>query len=269
MIDVLISTRNDNTEQILETLQNLDGLEENINFKILLVNDSSKKLNLDQLSTNIKSRINLIKTPMRKGLAFALNYGASYGNSKYIARLDQGDLSDNQRFVDQQNELKRNEKLAFVGLQSKLNYLRDDGSIAYSEESSGPISTKKMRSLLKIKNPLVHGSVMLKRACFEDVGGYKEDFILAQDYELYLRLLKNSYEGMIIKGPLHSHNYSKASNTIKKNKKSRFFGLKARLINYQIKDYFNLIFLVMMLKDLCLLLVPSKLIQLIKRLKYA
>ena len=46
MIDVLISTRNDNSKQILDTLQNLDGLEKEINFNILLVNDSSKQLNL-------------------------------------------------------------------------------------------------------------------------------------------------------------------------------------------------------------------------------
>jgi len=269
MIDVLISTRNDNTKQILDTLQNLDGLEKEINFNILLVNDSSKQLNLSKLSTNLKSRINLIKTPKRKGLAYALNYGASFGKSDYIARLDQGDLTDKKRFASQVEELNKNKKLAFVGLKSKLNYLGNKSIIKYSEVSPGPLSTKQLKNLLVKKNPLVHGSIMLRRSYFQELGGYDEDFLLAQDYELYLRFIKNSYDGKILDGFFHSHNFAKTSSTIMNNRKSRFYGIKARLKNFRVRDFFNIFSTAFILKDIFLLLIPNKLIQLSKRLKHA
>lgn len=55
-----------------------------------------------------------------------------------------------------------------------------------------PTAHKEIVARLKDKNSFVHGSVMMRRDALTDAGMYREEFRLAQDYDLWLRIAEKS-----------------------------------------------------------------------------
>ena len=56
---------------------------------------------------------------------------------------------------------------------------------------------------IKLKNPFVHGTLLIRKKVLLDLGGYDERFYFAQDYKLMKDLLKNNYKIGFIKEPLY------------------------------------------------------------------
>src|SRR5207244_9047751 len=54
-----------------------------------------------------------------------------------------------------------------------------------------PIDADAVRESLKQYNCMYHSSIILRRSVVEAAGGYRADFVNAEDYELWLRLSKN------------------------------------------------------------------------------
>ncbi len=258
MIDILISSRNDNPSELFKTLKCLEGLEGLLSFSVVLINDSNKNFDKQSIPQSLKNKIKILKTNKRNGLGNALNEGIRHCNNKFIARIDQGDISSHKRFIDQLNELTLDDELCFVGAKSELKYINGSGQIVKKRNSIGPLTWKKLRIILKRKNPLVHGSVMFRKDSLIVAGGYNETFMYAQDYELYLRFIKNNMKGIIIDNIFHEHKFHmKKSSTIIKNRKSRYFGLKARLMHFAFSDYLVFLNLVFLIKDLILMFLPQ------------
>tara|TARA_B100000609_G_scaffold198312_1_gene197619 strand:- start:2864 stop:3670 length:807 start_codon:yes stop_codon:yes gene_type:complete len=260
MIDILISSRNDNPSELFKTLECLDGLEEELSFSVVLINDSNKNIEEESIPESLKNKIKVLKTKNRSGLASALNEGIRHCSNEFIARIDQGDISSHKRFIDQLNEFTLDDELCFIGAKSELKYIDDNGQIIKKRNSIGPLGWKKLRIILKRKNPLVHGSVMFRKNSLIEAGGYDERYMFAQDYELYLRFIKKNMKGIIIDNINHEHKfYTKKSSTIIKNRKSRYFGMKARLMHFAFSDYLIFLNLVFLFKDLFLMFLPQSL----------
>jgi len=56
---------------------------------------------------------------------------------------------------------------------------------------------------MKIKNPYIHGTLLIKKSILEKVGNYDEDFYYSQDYKLMNDLLVNKFRVRILKQPLY------------------------------------------------------------------
>ena len=48
--------------------------------------------------------------------------------------------------------------------------------------------------VLRYKNPIIHGSLVIKKDVIEAIGNYNDDFKYSQDYELVTRLIKKTLE---------------------------------------------------------------------------
>lgn len=257
MIDILISSRNDSPKELLSTLQSLQGLDKKLDYKVILVNDSEEDFDMSIVPHFLKNKIKIVKVDFPKGLAAALNYGIAFCESKYVARIDQGDVSSHERYEFQYEELANN-NLSFIGLKSELLYINKDNKLIKKRNSLGPVDEKRLKKIMKRKNPIVHGSLMFKKDDFLKINGYNNNFKYAQDYDLYMRFIKNNFSGKIINRASHFHKfYINSSSTIIKNRQSRLFGIKARLINVNYFDYLNIFFLIYLLKDLMLLIIPK------------
>jgi hypothetical protein len=53
-----------------------------------------------------------------------------------------------------------------------------------------PVDDAAIRRALIRANPIVHSSVVMRRAALERVGGYDPSFSVAQDYDLWMRLAR-------------------------------------------------------------------------------
>lgn len=135
-------------------------------------------------------RLSVLSEPHR-GLTRALGRGCAAARAPLIARQDAGDHSEPRRLRRQIDLLRSARTLAFVscwtrclgpggeelqvvtGQRADATPVRLDPSRAPGSESVGPSA---------------HGSAVFRRDFFEAVGGYREEFHLAQDWDLWWRL---------------------------------------------------------------------------------
>lgn len=154
------------------------------NFEFLIVQDGPQD---DGLSSILKEfaqkdkRIALYKNEQRLGLTKSLNILIDKSNSNFIYRQDGDDISRKERLEYQLRFL--NEKsLDACFTQAKTI---QSGKVLHKKASLLPL-----RLLIKIKNPFIHGTMLIKKDVMEDVGYYDENFYYSQDYKLYIDLLE-------------------------------------------------------------------------------
>jgi hypothetical protein len=78
--------------------------------------------------------------------------------------------------------------------------------------------SKELKEKMLIKNQYGHGSVMFRAECIEKVGLYREEFMSAQDYDLWLRI-SEVYDVANIPKPLYKWRLD--INSISVNRKSQ------------------------------------------------
>jgi hypothetical protein len=69
---------------------------------------------------------------------------------------------------------------------------------------------------MKLKNPFIHGTLMIKKLLILKNGLYDENFYYAQDYKLFHDLLKDDAKFKVINEPLYKLNMNNNISTINK-----------------------------------------------------
>ena len=121
-IDVLIPSKNPN-KNLIKTIKSINDIEE---IKQIIIIDDSQNLNDDiykEIKNNYK-KIFIIDNNYSKGISGALNTGIKFSSSKFISRIDSGDIClDKGRFkkilklFEQRNDV----DLICSGLKSERN----------------------------------------------------------------------------------------------------------------------------------------------------
>lgn len=118
------------------------------------------------------------------GLTTALNLAISLGTGSFIARHDADDVSSPYR-IERQVALLCSDQNAVLTTSHSVDFA-DSGTLIslYCPPDDSPFLKG---ILLRGENPIVHGSILVRRAGLDKLGsGYR--FRYAQDYDLYLRL---------------------------------------------------------------------------------
>ncbi|GAA4890755.1 glycosyltransferase family 2 protein [Ferrimonas pelagia] len=156
-------------------------------FEIVLVLDTpavNPAALLSPLSAEQRARIRLIQNPENLGLTRSLNIGLAACQGEFIARLDDDDQFAPGRIA---------KVLHIFDADPETDLLT--GSVSVSMTGRGyrlsvPHSHEALARLLQRRNGLVHSALNIRRSVLVECGGYNEGFRFAQDYELYLRLLR-------------------------------------------------------------------------------
>jgi len=188
-ISVVMSVFNDE-RNIESTIQSI--LSQSFsNFEFIIINDGStdnteSAARSQQLSDN---RITVYNQE-NQGLTSALILGCAKAKGKYIARQDCGDASFPERLQHQYECLTKNQNLAMVSC--GVQFLAPEGEEIYTiiqsreQAANGP----KQLNDKTIKGPPHHGCVMFRKDLYEVVGGYRKEFKVAQDLDLWTRLIE-------------------------------------------------------------------------------
>lgn len=118
-----------------------------------------------------------------RGLPYALNQGLAACTTDYVARLDSDDRCWPDRFRRQLDVMQSDPELAVLGT-SVVEIDETGDRIGEREAPTGRELLRKLRWL----NKIVHPSVLMRREVIEQVGGYDEAAIRAEDYDLWLRV---------------------------------------------------------------------------------
>jgi tetratricopeptide (TPR) repeat protein len=77
-----------------------------------------------------------------------------------------------------------------------------------------PIEPEEVRKRLYLNCCIVHPSVMYRGSIIKDLGGYNENFYIAQDYDLWLRIIDQEYDIVNLPEFLYLYRHHNSQNSI-------------------------------------------------------
>jgi len=126
-----------------------------------------------------------------RGLGYALQYALPECRFALVARVDADDISVPDRFERQVSFLNAYPEISAVGSWI-VEFGTDAKGLTFELPRALPTFAEEVKSLARTRSPLNHMSVMLRRDDILAAGNY-EDLVVAQDYQLWGRLLAGGY----------------------------------------------------------------------------
>ena len=191
------------------------------NFELLICDDFSNDNTLKTIQDFNSSKIKIFKNKRNLGLTKSLNLLIKNSTGELIARQDADDISSIYRFQKQKQFLINND-LDAVGSRSLI--------INTNKVTPRFSFYLPLKFQMLFKNPLIHGSLMIKKSVLQNLNYYDEAYYYSQDYKLLVDFINQNYKINIMNSTLYSLN---TSNNISSNnqEEQRSCFLRAR------KDY--------------------------------
>lgn len=190
LVSVVMSVYN-GAENLPETLESILG-QEGVDLEFIVVNDGSTDDTLKILDQYaVKDNRLKVFNQENQGLTRSLIRGCAEAKGEFIARQDAGDVSLPTRLIKQQDLFLTEKKLAFVSCWTE--YVGPEKELLYIKKGSS-VASKSVEILSDVEEwgvidaPSHHGSVMFRRAAYQKIGGYREEFYYGQDGDLWYRL---------------------------------------------------------------------------------
>ena len=157
-------------------------------FEFLIIDDGSTDLSRDIVVSYDDQRIRLIQNKTTLGQTACLNNGLTISNAKYIARIDQDDISLPGRLERQVSFL--NEHPGTVLLGSWVDIIDEANNILMNYEI--PTNECEISNFFIQSNftPFPHSSVVFHRDTVEELGGYPSTARYSQDALLFMKIIR-------------------------------------------------------------------------------
>jgi glycosyltransferase involved in cell wall biosynthesis len=161
------------------------------NFEYLVIDDGStdNTAAIALAHAGDDPRFRILEVP-HHGPGAARNAGLRESKAEFIAFLD-GDDRWHRDFLDSQVRLMRRlpESVGVVFCRSRM-MLENGTPVFFQWQRAGSYD---FDEFLVKNNPARNGSsLLIRRACFDEVGGFKEDMPSAQDLDMWLRIARGS-----------------------------------------------------------------------------
>lgn len=156
------------------------------NLEIIVTDDCSSDNTLMILETLAAedSRIKVIKNEKNLKIVKSLNNMIGIAQGKYIARMDADDISLPERIEKQVSFLESNPEYGLCG--TNAWHIDENGEVIGN--SKLPITYEENKFYLAYYSTFYHPTIML-RSCIYKNNFYSDDFLYAEDYELWCRLI--------------------------------------------------------------------------------
>ena len=186
-INVLMSVYNETPTQLHAAIDSiLAQTEADFTMNIVLDQPAADDLHaiLDDYAAS-DPRVQVQVNAQNSGLPFSLNRSVAAGDAPFLARMDADDIAVPTRFARQ---LAIMDERQLDVLSSSADFIDEEGQPA-GQHDYIPEDPDALKRLLPLGSPLVHPSIMMRRAVLEAAGGYRM-LPTAEDYDLWLRLLQ-------------------------------------------------------------------------------
>jgi glycosyltransferase involved in cell wall biosynthesis len=155
-------------------------------FELLIIDDGSSD-GSDRYARDVASRDSRVRVEATGGLGLvhALNYGLQLARGELVARMDGDDVSVVTRFERQVAFLTANPSVALVG--GGVVVIDEEGH--HGRRLYPPVCGQRIRQALEeLRLGIVHPSVMYRRGVITACKGYRAQFPLGEDLDLWLRV---------------------------------------------------------------------------------
>lgn len=169
------------------------------NIEVIIVDDGSTD-NTQEVAKKLLSDIRVkYIVQENKGQASAKNRGVYESKGEYIAFLDADDMWVSEKLDLQIPIFSRSKSVGVV--YAKLKYIDEKGQELLTILGDYMVFRGKVSNQLFISNFVGFGTAVVKRECFERLGGFKEHIRMGIDYDLWLRF-STQYEFDYVDRPL-------------------------------------------------------------------
>lgn len=160
-------------------------------FEFIVVNDGSTDATgrvLDEWAAR-DARLRVIHQA-NTGLTRALMRGCAEARGEFIARQDCGDVSLPGRLAAQATMLREAPDVVMVACGARFTGPRGENLYEVVRPGLTLQDGFAMLDVNRIKGPPHHGGTMFRRSAYVAAGGYRAPFVVAQDIDLWLRLVE-------------------------------------------------------------------------------
>lgn len=140
--------------------------------------------------------ITLVPLPENQGLGRALQAGIPRCKCSIIARMDADDYSRPDRCSIELNKLAEGYDMVGCNVYEFSKDRSNPDSLRVLPETS-----EEIYRFAKKRSPFAHPAFMIRREALVAIGGYR-DVPYAEDFDLFVRLLKSGFKGYNIQEPL-------------------------------------------------------------------
>lgn len=174
-------------------------------IKITVIDDCSTQ-NLGYLK-NKYPNINLLKTEKNSGPAAARNLGIKNTSAEYISFLDADDIMHKDKILYSVEELKKSKQVGMVCGNYQIFVNRTKLLSPFYKKNP----TINWQTLMR-QNLVASGSTTVKREVLDKIGYFNEDFWIAEDFDLWLRI-SEKYKIKYIPKVLYYYSYINKKNS--------------------------------------------------------
>ena len=226
-VTVVMPTYNEPSDIIYQSIASILGQTLN-NLELLIIDDSTNpetRNKINELASD--KRVTIIRENQRIGFVKALNLGLKQAKGKFIARMDGDDVSVKNRLELQLSFLEKHSQYSVVG--GAMNIINEEGII--TNIRTYPASSFLLHFWSAFRSPVSHPTIMMRREIIDKGYFYDENFLMAEDTEYWLRLMKNGFKFYNLPDILL--NYRVCGEFVKKRSDNHFINnYKARYKNF-------------------------------------
>ncbi len=160
-------------------------------FELLIIDDGSN----DETETFVcglalrDERIKYFKNEFNLGISKSRNRGVLLARGEYIAMLDSDDYwLDNDKLKSQAAFLDKHAGVGLIGTAIRC----EDETGRILKEDIFAVADEEIRARMLGKNQIAQSGVLYRKSAFIKAGGYDETFNIGEDYDLWLKMGRDS-----------------------------------------------------------------------------
>jgi glycosyltransferase involved in cell wall biosynthesis len=200
-------------------------------LELIVVDDASEDATPRLLAGFSDPRLVILRNGENIGLTRSLNLALAAARGRFVARQDADDRSLPRRLERQVAFLEARPDVGLCGTWAR--FVDDRGRVtALGRPPSDP---DRLASALDHGNEIFHGTILARRNLMNSLGGYREGFRYAQDYDLYLRALERSRLA-VLPEPLYELRFHRGAISLSRPEAQMQFAALARRLAEQRRD---------------------------------
>lgn len=260
-VSIIMGTYNPKHRIWLESAVNSIVNQSFAEWELILYDDGSDRIyqEIIKKSADMDERIRLLCGNTNQGLAHALNQCLKKAKGKYVARMDDDDISLPDRLQIQYQWMEEHPEYMWTGT---LCQRFDENGVW----GIGRVPEKPQAKDYLYNSPYIHPTVMFQKHILEKAGGYCVSDITrrCEDYELFMRLQALGYKGYNIQKPLLQYREDDVSYK-KRTFRYRIDEMRIRLRGFQKMGALKITTLPYVIKPLIIGVIPAEIYRAIKK----
>jgi glycosyltransferase involved in cell wall biosynthesis len=224
-------------------------------FELVVCDNHSTDETAEMLARMADRRLRVVRPPNPLPMSLSHRFAVEQTTAPLVAMMGANDVATPDRLAAQVAMLAADPRLVLVGCWCETIDDRGAlvGALRYADRP------ERVRREVLRANPIVLPSMLFRRAAYDAVGGFRDDFGLAFDYDLVLRLLRVGDVANVPRDLLRFR-YSRQGSSFRQIKDIQREGFRVRWHalrggGYQAREYLSL------LKPLAAMALPSAVLR--------